>query len=104
MGVTTTTQSCLAALAVFSTVASTAAVRTPWKPAPSPLMTRWASDVTPDQQPEYPRPMLVRQGSTWQHLNGMWEIDVNATLADLDNPPFGRSLPGQILVPYVLHS
>jgi hypothetical protein len=48
--------------------------------------------------------MLVRQGSTWQHLNGMWEIDVNATLADLDNPPFGRSLPGQILVPYVLHS
>ncbi len=69
-----------------------------WAPAPSPLMTRWSKDVSPDLVPEYPRPMLVRPASTWAHLNGLWEVDVNAT--DLQSPPFKTKLPQEILVPF----
>src|SRR5579885_1993519 len=44
-----------------------------WKPAPSPLRTRWADLVSPDKaRPEYPRPQFVR--SDWQNLNGLWEF------------------------------
>ena len=49
---------------------------TAWAPAPSPLMTRWAKDVHPDQVPAYPRPMMVRPPESWQHLDGLWEIDI----------------------------
>ena len=35
-----------------------------WAPAPSPLMTRWSKDVSPDMVPEYPRPMLLRGRTT----------------------------------------
>lgn len=69
-----------------------------WAPAPSPLMTRWAKDVTPALAPEYPRPMLVRPATTWSHLNGLWEVDINAT--DLQSPPFGVKLAQEILVPF----
>ena len=71
----------------------------PWQPAPSPLMTRRAKDVRPDQTPEHPRSMRVRPPSSWRHLNGLWQIDINAT--DLGAPPFGAALPSEILVPYV---
>src|SRR5262245_32430629 len=48
---------------------------TQWQPAAGPLMTRWATEVTPDRAlPEYPRPQLVRQD--WQNLNGLWEYAV----------------------------
>ena len=69
-----------------------------WAPAPSPLMTRWAKDVNPALAPEYPRPMLVRPATTWAHLNGLWEVDINAT--DLQSPPFGVKLAREILVPF----
>jgi hypothetical protein len=43
-----------------------------WKPAPGPLMTPWAKDVSPDKVwPEYPRPQMVRRD--WVNLNGLWE-------------------------------
>jgi beta-galactosidase/beta-glucuronidase len=45
---------------------------------------------------------MVRPESTWQHLNGIWEIDY--TVVDLSNPPFGESLGKEILVPYPLES
>ena len=73
-----------------------------WAPAPSPLMTRWSKDVSPDMVPEYPRPMLVRPSSTWAHLNGLWEFEINAT--DLETPPFGVTLPQEILVPFPVES
>ena len=32
-----------------------------WKPAPGPLVTRWAAQVDPARvHPEYPRPQMVR--------------------------------------------
>lgn len=43
-----------------------------WKPAPAPLMTKWAAEVSPENVwPEYPRPQLVRDN--WQNLNGLWD-------------------------------
>ncbi|HYD54169.1 MAG TPA: PA14 domain-containing protein [Gemmatimonadaceae bacterium] len=45
----------------------------PWRAAEGRLMTRWASQVTPDRvHPEYPRPQLVR--GRWQSLNGLWQF------------------------------
>ena len=44
--------------------------------------------------------MLVRDG--WAHLNGLWEIDTAA--ANLATPPFGKTLPDEILVPYPVES
>lgn len=73
-----------------------------WKPAPSPMVTKWATDVSPSQIPEYPRPMMVRGDASWSHLNGLWQFDPNA--ADLKNPPFNHQLPAEILVPFPVES
>jgi hypothetical protein len=73
-----------------------------WAPVKAPLDTPWTADVHPDQTPEYPRPQMKRSDSSWQHLNGLWEIDY--LVEDLSNPPFGKTLPDQILVPYPLES
>src|SRR4051794_5788122 len=44
-----------------------------WQPAKSPLVTRWAKDISPDTVlNEYPRPQLVRK--EWQSLNGLWRF------------------------------
>ena len=71
-----------------------------WKPAPGPLATRWAKDVSPASvHPEYPRPQMVRPD--WQSLNGLWEFEI----AGPDTPPpFGRTLPDRILVPFPIES
>ena len=46
-----------------------------WKPAPAPLMTPWAKDVSPDKVwPEYPRPQMVRK--EWVNLNGLWDFAI----------------------------
>src|SRR5262245_50689912 len=67
-----------------------------WHPAKGPLMTKWAKDVSPDKvHREYPRPQMVRK--EWQNLNGLWEF----ALAKKDEePPIGKKLDGQILVPF----
>ena len=71
-----------------------------WKPAPGPLMTRWAKDVSPTNAlPDYPRPQMVRHD--WRNLNGLWQFSLATTS---DTPPIGRALPGQILVPYPVES
>jgi hypothetical protein len=71
-----------------------------WKPAPGPLMTQWAKDVSPDKvHPEYPRPQLVRD--EWQNLNGLWQL---AFAKEGEAPPLGKDLPEQILVPFPVES
>jgi len=71
-----------------------------WKPAPAPLMTRFAKDVSPDKVlPEYPRPQLVRE--KWQNLNGLWQFaPANAD----EKPPIGKNLDGRIFVPFPVES
>ncbi len=82
-------------LAAFASAASGQ-----WKPAPGPLMTRWAKDVSPRKaHPEYPRPQMVRK--EWLNLNGLWQY---ALAAEGDAPPVGKDLPDKILVPFPIES
>jgi hypothetical protein len=79
-------------------ILSTVAVGAEWRPAPSPLMTRWAADVAPDNVwREYPRPQMVR--SAWTNLNGLWQYAIR---------PRGEGQPqswdGEILVPFSVES
>jgi hypothetical protein len=56
-------------------------------PAESPLQTRWAADVTPENAwREYPRPQLVRQ--EWESLNGLWDYAIEGE--ELDEWTEGR--------------
>lgn len=69
-----------------------------WERAPSPLETRWAAEVSPDNAlPEYPRPQLRRD--EWLNLNGLWDYAV------VDR---GAAEPtawdGEILVPFAIES
>jgi hypothetical protein len=69
-----------------------------WQPAPGPLLTRWARDVSPDRvHPEYPRPQMVRK--RWQNLNGLWDYAITAR--DAARP---TEWAGQILVPFPIES
>src|SRR5947209_11174856 len=78
----------------------TGTARSDWKPAAGPLMTRWAKDVSPEKvHPEYPRPQLVRK--EWQNLNGLWQFSF---AKEGEEPPFGKSLSGEILVPFPVES
>ncbi|MGP4089808.1 PA14 domain-containing protein, partial [Streptomyces sp. KR55] len=64
------------------------------------LRTRWADDVTPDNaHREYPRPQLTRD--SWRNLNGTWQF---AAARAGEQPPFGRNLDEEILVPYPVES
>jgi hypothetical protein len=69
-----------------------------WQPGKAPLMTRWASAVSPtNSHPEYPRPQLVRPD--WQNLNGLWDY---ALRPPASGPP--ASYDGKILVPFPIES
>jgi Glycosyl hydrolases family 2, sugar binding domain/Glycosyl hydrolases family 2, TIM barrel domain/Glycosyl hydrolases family 2 len=71
-----------------------------WKPAPGPLLTRWAREVSPDRvHPEYPRPQMRRE--RWQSLNGLWQY---AAATEGETPPHGQELSSQILVPFPVES
>jgi hypothetical protein len=88
------------ALALLLACLAVSAARADWKPAQAPLMTRWAKDVSPDKVlPEYPRPQLVRKD--WQNLNGLWQF---AVAKDKEEPPVGKKLDEQILVPFPVES
>src|SRR5271154_1880176 len=84
--------------AILLSVASRAETAHAWQAAKAPLMTRWASAVSPtNSHPEYPRPQLVR--SDWLNLNGLWDYAVTPdSISTL--PPF----TGRILVPFPLES
>ncbi|HSA01502.1 MAG TPA: DUF4965 domain-containing protein [Candidatus Paceibacterota bacterium] len=69
-----------------------------WKPAPGPLMTRWAKQVTPSKvHPEYPRPQMARE--EWLNLNGLW----NYAIVDKESSR-PANWDGQILVPFPVES
>src|SRR5436305_1999977 len=88
----------LAAMSI-TTLAATATLAA-WKPAAGPLITRWGKDLHPDNVlPEYPRPQIVRKD--WLNLNGLWEF---ASANNVKEPPIGRPLTGQILVPFCVES
>ena len=83
----------LAAAAALATCSGAPA----WHPAAAPLMTRWASQVSPtNARPEYPRPEMRR--SAWLGLNGLWEY----ALTPRGQRP--QSYTGRILVPFAIES
>lgn len=76
----------------------TAPLARAWQPAPGPLMTRWAREVSPkNAHSEYPRPQMVRP--QWQNLNGLWDYAI--TEKDASRP---SAWDGQILVPFPIES
>ena len=67
-----------------------------WKPAPGPLLTRWAKEVSPENvHPEYPRPQMVRED--WVNLNGLWEYAIRPK--DAATP---TQFDGPIMVPFAV--
>ncbi len=71
-----------------------------WAPKKAPLMTRWASQVSPTNAlPEYPRPQMVR--SAWMNLNGVWQYQSGNVD---DAVPTRRKLSSEILVPFPVES
>ena len=69
-----------------------------WQPAKGPLMTRWATQVSPEKvHSEYPRPQMVRKN--WQNLNGLWDYAILPK--DRQQPD---TFDGQILVPFPVES
>ena len=87
----------LYATLIFIAVSATA-FAADWKPAASPLMTKWGKKVTPDNAwREYPRPQLVRKD--WLNLNGLWDYAITAKDA-----PKPEKWDGQILVPFCVES
>src|SRR5437870_1204921 len=86
------------ALVSCALVAGTPATQDRWQPAPGPLMTRWAKDVSATRvHPEYPRPQMVRKD--WLNLNGLWEYAIRPTV---EGPP--ARFDGRILVPFPVES
>ncbi|HMJ91403.1 MAG TPA: glycoside hydrolase family 2 TIM barrel-domain containing protein, partial [Candidatus Acidoferrum sp.] len=85
-------------LATLLTATATGLAAAEWKPAPGPLMTRWAKDVSAKKPlNEYPRPQFVRED--WQNLNGLWDYAI--TPKDATAP---AQWQGQILVPFPVES
>jgi beta-galactosidase/beta-glucuronidase len=75
-----------------------------WKPAPAPLLTRWAKDVSPDRaRADYPRPHWVRK--EWKSLNGVWEFAFDdADAGSAQRWQSGKRLDGRILVPWTFEA
>ena len=78
---------------------------TVWNGKVAPLATPWTAEVSPrNALPEYPRPQLARpspEHPQWMSLNGLWQY---APDDGQGKPPFGRTLKGQVLVPYPIES
>ena len=69
-----------------------------WTPGESPLFTRFAADVSPeDVHPEYPRPQLRRDA--WLNLNGLWDFATSG-LDEAQPNAFNQT----ILVPFPVES
>ena len=87
-------------VAVTLLTLSSTAFAADWKPAATPLMTKWGKQVTPDNVwKEYPRPQLVRKD--WQNLNGLWDYAVRP---HKDGPVPPPKWDGKILVPFAVES
>ena len=87
----------LTASLLFFTIWS-GSVRAEWKPADSPLMTKWGKEVDPSKVlPEYPRPQFQR--ADWMNLNGLWDYAITDKTAEIP-----AKWDGQILVPFAIES
>ncbi|RFM28227.1 glycoside hydrolase family 2 protein [Deminuibacter soli] len=70
-----------------------------WMMKETPIQTRWASKVSPDNVlPEYPRPQMVRK--QWTSLNGIWQYAITKQ----EQMPSPDSFNAKILVPFPLES
>lgn len=88
----------LCSLLIVPALFEAASARGEWSPAKAPLMTRWATEVSPTNVwPEYPRPQLVRED--WLNLNGLWDYAVTPSSAISSG-----AFRGQILVPFPTES
>ncbi len=86
----------ITALTLFALTGT--AIATDWKPAPTPLMTKWGKQVTPENAwQEYPRPQLVRKD--WLNLNGLWDYAITPR-----NSAKPEKWDGTILVPFCAES
>jgi hypothetical protein len=78
---------------------------TTWSGKVAPLATPWTAKVSPDNAwPDYPRPQLARpslEQPQWMNLDGLWQYAPGDGKAA---PPFGKALPGKVLVPYPVES
>ncbi len=91
---------CVAIMSLLTLGAISTPAYAQWKQADGPLKTRWAKDVSPaNALPEYPRPQMVRPD--WQSLNGLWQF---GPAKEADEPPVGKDLAEQILVPFPMES
>lgn len=76
------------------------AITASYQPAPGPMFTRWAADVSQfSVHPEYPRPQMARDD--WLNLNGLWQYQ---DASHGESPPLGQDLPERILVPFPVES
>ena len=70
-----------------------------------PLKTKWSDEVIENPNKvwkSHPRPQLYR--SEWKSLNGIWEYSKATGLKELLNPPFGKNLTNQVLIPSCIES
>jgi hypothetical protein len=69
-----------------------------WQPAQNPIMTPWASEVSPENAlPEYPRPSMQRE--KWMNLNGLWDFTIQPK-----SVKYAEKYDKQILVPFPIES
>jgi len=98
----------LATLSLMVTVSAQS-----WAPADNPLMTPFASDVSPDNAwPEHPRPQMIRDH--WLNLNGLWDyalepVDFKPVQGLIKRKTMTRGQApkqwkGKILVPFAIDS
>ena len=85
-------------LLIFILLIVSQSAKTQWKPVHSPLLTKWATEVSPENVwQEYPRPQIVRE--KWLNLNGLWDYAIR---------PKEEGIPskydGKILVPFCVES
>ncbi|HEY3321013.1 MAG TPA: family 43 glycosylhydrolase [Planctomycetota bacterium] len=73
-----------------------------WKPAPSPLKTRFAEKVSTREVPLYefyPRPLITRHHDG-RNLSGLWDYAV--TSVDVNQPP--AEFQGKIMAPFPIEA
>jgi len=85
--------------AMFSAITFNTNGLAEYKQAPSPLMTVWGEEMTPETAwPLHPRPNLER--TSWQNLNGLWDYAVTA----INAPEQPEVWEGKVLVPFAMES
>ena len=95
----------VAVVAETTAAAPVAPAPAPWQPAGARLMTRWGSELRPDNPlPEYPRPQMTR--ARWMSLNGLWDFQIitqnstpGAPASPIASVPGGEGPSGPLPLP-----